>query len=244
VPRVNGRAHPHERHPQWFYFSRVGQRVDEHPPNGQLRWLDIGCGRHLIPLWMHRHAELEAALKSRPQSLVGLDPDLGALRDNTSLRSLINADAGRLPFADRSFDLVTSNMVFEHVADPLSVLREIRRVLAPGGRLILLTPNWLDIVTIVARMIPNRWHPAIMSRMDGRDEADVYPTLFRFNRPATIDRILREAGFARSSIELLEHPDSYGHAPLISHVESAWHRVARRWPALRGTLLVEAEAGR
>ena len=193
---------------------------------------------------MHRHAELEAALKSRPHSLVGVDPDLDALRENTSLRSLVNADAAGLPFADCSFDLVTSNMVFEHVADPLLVLREIRRVVSPGGRLILLTPNWLDIVTIVARMIPNRWHPAIMTRMDGRDEADVYPTLFRFNRPATIDRVLREAGFARSSIEFLEHPDSYGHAPLISYIESAWHKVAQRWPALRGTLLVETEAGR
>ena len=240
---MDGAAHPHERHPQWFYFSRLRQRVDEHGPDRRIRWLDLGCGRTLTPPWIHRRAELEAGLQFHQHSLVGLDPDLDALRDNTSLRSLVNADAARLPFADRSFDLVTSNMVFEHVADPLSVLRETRRVLGSGGRLIVLTPNWLDLVTLIAQMVPNRWHPAIMSRMEGRDEADVYPTLFRFNRPATIESLLREAGFARPSIEFLEHPDSYGHAPLVSYVESVWHKVAQRWPALRGTLLVEAKAG-
>jgi SAM-dependent methyltransferase len=53
---------------------------------------------------------------------------------------------GRLPFPDGAFDFVTYTDVIEHHAfSPKRVLREIHRVLVPGGRLILLTPNHASI---------------------------------------------------------------------------------------------------
>ncbi|MGE0128626.1 MAG: class I SAM-dependent methyltransferase [Blastocatellales bacterium] len=229
------------RHPQRIYFDRIKQRLEGQRLDGKTRWLDVGCGRQLAPWWMKGQAEIEADLKSRAQSVIGIDPDLAALGDNRSLALRVNADAGSLPFADGSFDLVTSNMVFEHVETPLESLKEIRRVLRDGGRLIVLTPNWLDIVTIAARIVPNRWHPAVVSRMEERGEADVYPTHFRFNRPATIEKVLREAGFKKWSVESLEHPDVYSHVPFVARVEAAWHKLARNRPALRGALLIEAQ---
>lgn len=62
-----------------------------------------------------------------------------------------------LPFEDDSFDTVLSFQVFEHVADTSSYLSEIRRVLAPGGHLVLVTPDRST------RLFPfqkpwNRWH--------------------------------------------------------------------------------------
>lgn len=51
------------------------------------------------------------------------------------------ADATRLPFDDGSFDAVYAGEIIEHVPDPLEALAEWRRVLAPGGTLILTTPN-------------------------------------------------------------------------------------------------------
>lgn len=239
--RFNGHdaaGHGRAPHPQRIYFDHVKQSL-----NGSSRWLDLGCGRRIVPQWMKGQAELEAELKSRAAMLVGVDPDLAALGDNRSCPARVKADGIRLPFADGSFDLVTSNMVFEHVEAPLASLREVRRVLRTGGRLIVLTPNWLDIVTIAAWMVPNRWHPAVVSQMEERGPEDVYPTRFRFNRPAAVEKILREAGFGKCRIELLEHPDVYQHVPLVAGVEAAWHKLARRWPALRGALLIEAEAG-
>ena len=63
----------------------------------------------------------------------------------------------RIPFADASFDTVLSFQVFEHVADTAHYLSEIRRVLVPGGQLVLVTPDRST------RLLPlqkpwNRWH--------------------------------------------------------------------------------------
>jgi SAM-dependent methyltransferase len=48
---------------------------------------------------------------------------------------------GPLPFADGSFDVAWSSEVLEHVADTARFLSEIRRILVPGGRLLVTTPN-------------------------------------------------------------------------------------------------------
>jgi len=224
------------RHPQRVYFERIGRILGP-----QTRWLDVGCGRQLIPWWMTGQAQLESELVSRAQLLVGIDPDLAALKDNRSCHLRTKADAQSLPFADGSFDLVTSNMVFEHVKTPRPILAEIRRVSRRGGRLIALTPNWLDVVTIAAWAVPNRWHPMVVARMEMRGEEDVYPTHFRFNRPSTVEKLLRASGFKHFQIELLDQPATYAHVPVVSRIESVWHDLARRWPALKGTLLIEAE---
>jgi ubiquinone/menaquinone biosynthesis C-methylase UbiE len=230
---------PRAPHPQRIYFERVKDSLGE--SSAESHWLDVGCGRQLVPLWMKGQAEAEAELKSRARLVAGVDPDFSALGGNRSHAARVNADAVRLPFADGSFDLVTSNMVFEHVERPLATLREVRRVLRKGGRLIILTPNWLDIVTIAARITPNRLHPALVTRMEERGAAEVYPTYYRFNRPAAVERVLRDAGFEKWTVELLEHPDVYAHVPVVARAEAAWHALARRWRALRGVLLIEAQ---
>jgi SAM-dependent methyltransferase len=52
-----------------------------------------------------------------------------------------------LPFADQAFDVVMSFDVFEHIADSDAHLREVRRVLRPGGAYLLQTPNkWTNVV--------------------------------------------------------------------------------------------------
>jgi ubiquinone/menaquinone biosynthesis C-methylase UbiE len=59
---------------------------------------------------------------------------LGRFGDNVSVQS---ADATALPFADSRFDLVVAVFVWHHVGDWRAALRECRRVLTPGGRLLL-----------------------------------------------------------------------------------------------------------
>jgi ubiquinone/menaquinone biosynthesis C-methylase UbiE len=56
----------------------------------------------------------------------------------TEFISLVQANAEKLPFADNSFDCAFATLVFCSVKDPIAGFREIRRVIAPGGRIVLL----------------------------------------------------------------------------------------------------------
>jgi ubiquinone/menaquinone biosynthesis C-methylase UbiE len=101
-----------------------------------LRVLDIGCGT----------GHLAARIKQeRPASdVVGCDFSAGMLsRAAWRCRDVrwIQGDAGRLPFHDGSFDVVTSTEAFHWFPDQGTVLREVYRVLKPGGRLLLAMVN-------------------------------------------------------------------------------------------------------
>jgi SAM-dependent methyltransferase len=93
------------------------------------RILDLGCGTG------HSFAELA------PRETVGVDLDPGVLAGQE--RETRVADMRSLPFADSSFAGVLSVQSIEHVPDPGRVLREVRRVLEPGGRAVFVTPNRL-----------------------------------------------------------------------------------------------------
>lgn len=78
---------------------------------------------------------------------------------------------GALPFPDAAFDTVLSFQVFEHVEDEQRYLREVARVLAPGGTLLLVTPDRSS------RLLPlqqpwNRWHLREYSERSLRQQLD------------------------------------------------------------------------
>ncbi len=94
------------------------------------RFLEVGCGEGF----------LLAALNGRGENH-GVDLSLGAIRKARSRASAAFSLAlsERLPFPDEYFDLVASVGVMEHFLDIDEALREIRRVLAPGGHYVSLT---------------------------------------------------------------------------------------------------------
>ncbi|AKT36948.1 class I SAM-dependent methyltransferase [Chondromyces crocatus] len=105
--------------------------------------LDVGCGvghwgRTLLP-FLHPEATLvgidqEASFVTQASA----QAEAHALASRTSYRV---AQAEALPLPDASVDFATCQTVLMHVADPLRVIREMRRVLRPGGRLLVVEPN-------------------------------------------------------------------------------------------------------
>jgi ubiquinone/menaquinone biosynthesis C-methylase UbiE len=121
-------------------------RLDPDLPAGEPRdVLDLGCGTgNLI---------FEAARRWPGAKLTGLDGSVGMLevarRERANLPgsararlSFIHAYADCLPVPDASFDLVMTAFVLQQVSDRMAVLREIRRVLRPGG--VAAIYGWLD----------------------------------------------------------------------------------------------------
>lgn len=108
--------------------------------------LDLGCGEG-------RHT-LSAALTA-PIHAVGLDMsrrdlttarnrcgDFESLTKTENAPSLIEGDGARLPFADATFDRIICSEVLEHIHDYETFLREIRRVIKPGGLFAASVPSF------------------------------------------------------------------------------------------------------
>lgn len=97
--------------------------------------LDLGCGQGVL-------LEALASHLSAGVHLVGVD---AVSRPDGAQWTGVTADiASRLPFADNSFDAVVAGEIIEHVPHPDLMLREIRRILTPSGRLVLSTPNMVS----------------------------------------------------------------------------------------------------
>jgi 2-polyprenyl-3-methyl-5-hydroxy-6-metoxy-1,4-benzoquinol methylase len=124
--------------------GRPGQRV-----------ADIGCGtgellRELAAMW--------------PASeLVGVDFAASRLLTAAAAAppvTLVDADLGApLPFGDGAFDTVFCTEVLEHLKNPVGALREMRRVLTPGGRLTLSVPNATGFAPFhrLGALVPGSW---------------------------------------------------------------------------------------
>jgi ubiquinone/menaquinone biosynthesis C-methylase UbiE len=116
-------------------------------PGGRV--LDVACGSGF-------GLEMLASFGARP---VGVDYAASALREikqRLPTARLVCADAARLPLGSASIDLVVSFETIEHVPDACALVRELRRVLKPGGRLVLSTPN--RAFGPIERHTANRFH--------------------------------------------------------------------------------------
>src|SRR5262249_15376750 len=104
---------------------------------GCKRILDAGCGNGRYLRWIERRADADALLAGCDLSSTMLRRARHRLRSDRAM--LLAADVSHLPFKDHLFDAVVCGWVLEHLPDPVLGLRELARVLRPGGKLLLLT---------------------------------------------------------------------------------------------------------
>ncbi len=180
------------------------------------RWLDLGSGHKLLPPW---RLEQERLLVKRPELLIGLDYDYGSLKKHRSIRHCIRGDISRLPFLKESFDLITSNMVFEHLKNPEKQLEEIFRNLQPGGLLIFHTPNLLGYDTALTQLITGHLKAKLIWFLQARKEEDVFPTYYRINTEKVIKRVAERVGFQVKGIKLIVSTAQFIMLPPVAILE-------------------------
>jgi ubiquinone/menaquinone biosynthesis C-methylase UbiE len=176
------------------------------------RILDVGCGPGFFV------AELLDQVGGEG-FVAGVDPSTAMLAlsarrvEGAPNVSLCEAPATALPFGDGAFDAAISVQVLEYVEDVPLALSELRRVIRPGGRVVLWDIDWETLSMHTA-------DPARMARvLEAWDRHLMHRSL-----PRTLPRLLREAGFTGVGLEGHSFttaeltPDAYG-ASLLTLVE-------------------------
>jgi SAM-dependent methyltransferase len=160
--------------------------------------------------------------------------DLGQnLRKNSAIDSAVRANLKTQPFANNSFDVVNCRLVIEHLDAPKAALQEFHRVLKPGGRLAIFTPNLLHYFGAAARCTPHWFHLWFNSKVRGFDAADIFPTYYRANTRRRLRTLLRESGFSRAEITLYEGaPSVLAFNCLLHAMGVAYERLVKRFDAL------------
>jgi 2-polyprenyl-3-methyl-5-hydroxy-6-metoxy-1,4-benzoquinol methylase len=175
------------------------------PWHGQGRLLDFGCGGGSFLERMHRQGwrvtgvDVSAAAVERVRTGLGLRALLGTLP-----HPLLEAG---------SFDVVTMWHSLEHVHRPLEVLREARRLLVPGGKLLVAVPN-ID-------SLPFRWFGPAWYGLD-------LPRHLTHFAPWTLHLMLEHAGFGVGPIRMVRHSEWLRSSAKLSCRDRdapRWHRL-------------------
>jgi SAM-dependent methyltransferase len=112
------------------FVADICRRVTDRRP----RILDVGCGTGANLLMLSQFGDAEG---------VDISEDALAFCRERGLANVKLGAAEKLPYDDGTFDLVTALDVVEHLDDDLSGLSEMRRVLRPGGRVLLFVPTFM-----------------------------------------------------------------------------------------------------
>jgi SAM-dependent methyltransferase len=164
-----------------------------------MRVLDLGCGR----------GGLVEQLDYPLHLLAGVDADEESLREHrlrTLPRAAANADG--LPFRARSFDLLFSSWLLEHLAQPARTLGEISRVLRPDGVFVFITPNKgypLALLNQLAGWLGG-WQSHLVEQLYGRVAADTFPTCYRANSLPDLLHLCSQSGLSLLRLEYINDP--------------------------------------
>jgi SAM-dependent methyltransferase len=175
-------------------FRKVLLQLDKEVKTKSRRLLDVGCGQgHFLKMaqdagWQVEGVELAKSVCDYAQKNLGIE--------------VMNKSLKEASFRQNLFDVVTLWNVLDHLLDPLSTLKEIRRILKPEGVLVIRIPNvyfHLFIHTILS-FLPSD------SRYNRLRDISVV-TNYGFS-PKTIMKVLGKAGF--NNVKVYNSPLSFG----------------------------------
>jgi SAM-dependent methyltransferase len=191
--RLRQRYFGRKTHPYRVFEQKVDSFLQP-----QHTLLDAGCGRT---------APVLAKYGGKVARAIGID--VVDFTETIPGLELHRCDLAHTGLPDASVDVIMSRSVMEHVADPVAVYSEFARILRTNGRFVFLTANYWDYASLIAAIVPNRLHPWIVARTEGREEEDVFPVEYKSNTRRSINRCARAAGLEVSEFSYLGQYPGY-----------------------------------
>ena len=216
--RLLARYYANSPHPYKLFERAVEARL-----SADAVLLDAGAGRTVPVLRKYL---------GRARRLIGVE--LVAFTDVPAGIETYNTDLAHLPLPDAVVDIIISRSVFEHLADPQAVYAEFSRVLRPGGVIIFLTANMWDYGTLIARLVPNRFHARIVAKVEGRAAEDTFPTEYRTNTRRDVERLALRAGLKVDAFEYLsQYPNYLMFNGALFFIGTCFEKLIARFDVLR-----------
>jgi 2-polyprenyl-3-methyl-5-hydroxy-6-metoxy-1,4-benzoquinol methylase len=199
----------------------------------ELRVFDAGCGNGNYIIDEHKKLIKFAA---------GMDSDKASTAKNISLDEIKFGNLEKITYSDKSFEVVTSLWVAEHLKNPKIVFKEIFRVLKPGGLLLVATPNAKCWLLKIKQLLGQSVNNYVVKKLYGRAEEDVFPAYYRANTVNEMTKLLEGAGFKDIEVKVNYDP-GYTAFNNLTFKCSNWlnKTVGRIWPEIyRQHLIVRA----
>ncbi len=191
--------------------------------------LEIGCGRGGFSCWLAKRANIrEQVAMDYSQGAVDKARDYAAA---VGLPSIVweHGDIQNIARQDQTFDTVVSCETIEHVPDPARAVRELARILRPGGRLFLTTPNYMGTLGLYRGYL----------RMRGRVFTEVGQPINQFTMlPRTLYWLSR-AGLRIATVDAVGHYLPFPGRPPIRVPVLDRLRPVSRWVALHSMVVAE-----
>jgi SAM-dependent methyltransferase len=206
-------------HPYRLFEAEVSRRLG---PESTL--LDAGCGR-TAPVLRKYEGHVRKLIGV---DVVGFDPSVTGVELHVS-------DLASVPVADRSVDVVMARSVMEHIVEPAKVYVEMFRILKPGGHFVFLTGNLWDYAALIAKAVPNRFHPWIVSKVEGRAPEDVFPVAYKTNTRGAVRKYADQAGFEIVRFDYLgQYPAYFMFNGALFWLATGYEKLLRRFDVLKG----------
>jgi SAM-dependent methyltransferase len=202
--------------------------------------VDVGCGRGQRRDDPCRFRRELADLRSEGREVIGLDVS-SAGKENPYIDVFHQIGASdKWPLADGSVDLIVSDYVLEHIADPTAFFSEVSRVLRAGGYFCARTPNKWGYIPVLSMLLPQHWHAPVIAKVQaGRREEDVFATVYRSNTVSVVRKYLRAAGLQGVVLAVEAEPNYLAFNRLLYGIGTLVHRMLPAF--LRSQLMVFAE---
>jgi SAM-dependent methyltransferase len=167
--------------------------------NFKINFLDVGCGKGYIIKKFGSSCRLG----------VGMDIDKQIVKEAKMSVKLPNTffilgDLERMPLKDKSFPIIYCQFVIEHLRNPSLAFKEMVRALKKGGKLIIVTPNLLNPIVFLNKILPTSIKNTLKYTLFG--SINPCPVFYRCNLVGKIDKKLKYHGLRRKKLIMVGHP--------------------------------------